>query len=143
MKKIILLLSISFFIAGCGSLPFKKHAGEARDITLTTAGTLRFDDVPVPAGFKLLHKESFIFQNDYTRLGFIKYAGRAKDSDVVRFYKEKMPANGWQLINSIEYGKKILNFEKAQETCAISIEPATFKTTLLITVSPKSPKVEN
>lgn len=107
---------------------------------LQVAVDLHFDDIPVPAGFKLDKVNSFAFQNDYTRVGLLKYTGRAKVFKVVDFYKEQMPLYNWVLVNVVEYDRSLLNFEKDGQSCIITVEGTMTRTALTIAVAPKSQK---
>lgn len=127
------LVSLSL-LSGCASFPTQKTSGGA----LQQAPLLKFEDVPVPLGFSLLGNESFSFQTDVTRVGLLKYAGRPLADQVVYFYKEQMPQYGWSLLNVVEYGKRILNFDREGQTCIVTVEPAATKTIITISVAPKS-----
>ncbi len=138
-RKILFLLLLSFCSAcllGCGTL-FKKGSLPKSDVLEPSIMT-RFNDVPIPSGFKLLPKESYAFENAGTRMGVLKYAGKANIDQVVNFFKQQMPMYNWHLLNIIEYNQRLLNFDRDNETCIINI--ATGFNSVLITVSlgPKS-----
>jgi len=105
---------------------------------LDVAALLRFNDIPVPAGFKVLENESFAFQNDATRVVLLKYKGARIADQVVQFYKEQMPMYNWNAINIIEYERRILNYEKGSESCIITVESLGRKSEIVIAISPKS-----
>ena len=100
--------------------------------------SLKFDDVPVPSGFKPIGNESFTFENDVLRVGIVKYAGRAKADQVATFYKDQMSLYNWRFLNMLEYGKRIMNFEREDQTCIIVIEAGKMSTYVTITVAPKA-----
>jgi hypothetical protein len=130
---IVILFAV---MSGCASFPVQKSARP--QASLGSAGTLKFEDVPVPQGFSLLANESFIFQTDTMRVGLLKYSGRPAADQVVSFYKEQMAQFGWSMINVVEYGRRILNFDSEDQSCVITVEPATTKTIVIISVAPKS-----
>ncbi len=86
------------------------------------ADILKFEDIPIPAGFALEMKDSFIFRNDALRVGIVKYIGRGDISVVTSFFKRQMPLFNWELINSIEYYKSILTLRKDSQACVIIVE---------------------
>lgn len=143
---VLALISIISILAGCATWPQarRRAAGEEEEAIpeakrpLEIAPTFRFDDIPVPAGFRIDQFESFAFQTDYSRVGLLKYKGKADPDRVVAFYKDQMSMYGWSLVNIIEYGKRLLSFEKKDQSCIITIEPAGTKTILTIAFSPKS-----
>lgn len=145
LKKIFastaIIVSI-LFVAGCVSTTSSGHSSSSNDNTrpygLGISAEMQFIDLPVPMGFKNVREDSFIFQNDATRVGIIRYHGRAYASDVIEFYKTQMPLFNWGLINVVEYGRVVMNFEKETETCIITIEPQTTKTVITVAIAPKS-----
>jgi len=142
----IKLLALSFqllvlvLFAGCATFPQNEPSGDAEKnkVTLSVAPILKFDDIPVPAGFKNLDKESFAFQNDKSRVALLKYYGPKTADQVVAFYKEQMASFNWDLINIIEYDRKVLNYENSEESCIITIQPQAGKSMVTIALSPKS-----
>ena len=104
---------------------------------------LKFSDVPIPAGLKSLSAASYSFESSGVRVGVLKYQGKANIDQVINFYKEQMPMYNWNLINIIEYGQRLLNFEKENETCIITIQTAGFwNEDALVTIS-LGPKSQN
>ncbi len=106
--------------------------------SMGVASMLRFDDVPVPVGFRTLNDESFAFQNDVTRVALIKYSGSKSADQMVLFFKEQMPLYNWSPINIIEYERRILNYEKGSESCIVTIESKGMRSIVTIAISPKS-----
>jgi len=145
MKRISLLLllgiiSITLTLTGCAGFPRKSSPDQdyAQQTVSSTSKILKFDDVPVPAGFRIIDADSFTFQNRDLRIGLLKYTGRVNPSEAVEFYKENMPMYNWNLINVVEYGRRIMNFERAGQSCIVTLEPTSFYTVLIIAVAPRA-----
>ncbi len=145
MNKIKFLVLGSYFLcvfllAGCVTLPQSESAGntEKNKVSLSVAPLLKFEDIPVPSGFKLLDKESFAFQNDKSRVALLKYYGGKNAEQVLEFYKEQMASFNWSLVNIIEYDRKVLNYESSDESCIITIQPQGGKSMVTVALSPKS-----
>ena len=140
MSKVISSCLVILFLAGCATFPQNEPSGDAEKnkVTLSVAPILKFDDIPVPAGFKNLDKESFAFQNDKSRVALLKYYGGQSADQVVAFYKEQMALFNWDLVNIIEYDRKVLNYENSDESCIITIQPQGGKSIVIIALSPKS-----
>lgn len=124
-------------LLGCAMLSKK-------DITTSTpmlepSVMLKFADIPVPKGFKFLPADSYAFQSGNVRVGVLVYSGRATADQLIVFYRDQMPIYNWNLLNIIEYGKRMLNFDRENESCVVSIEPKTFKTKVVISIGPKQP----
>ncbi len=144
MKKVIIyIMVVSFFsisLTGCAAFQ-KKASTEGPYVTPESMGvssSLKFDDVPIPAGFKIVDSDSFTFQNRDLRIGLLRYTGRVSGDQTVSFYKENMPMYNWSLINIVEYGRRIMNFERAGQSCIITAEPSSFYTILTIAVAPRA-----
>jgi len=104
---------------------------------------LKFSDLPIPVGLKPLPQTSYSFENAGVRVAVLKYQGKANIDQVINFYKEQMPMYNWNLINIIEYGQRLLNFERENETCIITMQIAGFwNEDVLVTVS-LGPKSQN
>jgi len=134
---LIILMSVLLF-AGCATSGSVSGDDMKALKTLDVSTSLKFEDVPVPSGFKMIASQSFTFENDVLRVGILKYKGRASGDHVVNFYKDQMPLYNWRFTNMLEYGKKILNFERDDQDCIIIIEPQGMSVFVTITVAPKS-----
>lgn len=135
--SLFLIIFLSPFLSlGCASTGSDTRSdGAAKQLGVASA--LKFEDVPVPAGFRIVSDQSFSFQNELTRVGILRYAGRANAQKVIQFYKDQMPLYNWQFVNMIEYDRSLLNFEKTDQTCTITVEAGVTKTVLAIAVAPK------
>jgi len=152
LRSLFLIMTIliagMIVCSGCSSTGWGRKSSSSSDTEtmdtrkqLQVAADLRIDDVPVPVGFKLDAGDSFAFQNDYTRVGLLKYSGRANITEVINFYKEQMPLYNWILVNLVEYERSMLNFEKDNQSCIITCEGGMRKTVLTISTAPKSQEV--
>ena len=137
IRSLVIILMAVAFLSGCATTGSGTRDGDLAPQSLDVAMKLKFEDVPIPAGFKPIPRDSFVFENDVLRVGVLKYSGRAYADQVVKFYKDQMGLYNWRFINMVEYGRRILNFEREDQTCIILVEPAKMSTYITITVSPK------
>jgi len=135
--RYIFLLMIIFTLIGCAAVP-KKDAPLTNPSMLEPAAMLKFADVPYPTGFKLLPQGSYVFESTGVRVGLLKYQGKANVDQVVNFYKEQMQMYNWNLLNVIEYGERLLNFDRELESCIVSLSPKGNNITVTISIGPKS-----
>jgi hypothetical protein len=126
------LMGILLVCNGCASMTRNQ------DKPLEPANTLRFADIPIPGGFKILPQMSYSFENNGVRVALLKYKGSGSSDQVLNFYKEQMPISRWNLINISEFGQRMLNYEREDESCIITIQPLTMSTLVAISVGPKS-----
>jgi hypothetical protein len=140
MRKLIYFSALGLFIVNLtGCAMFSKQENlKVPPASLQSQVVLKFADLPVPLGFRLLTQESYSFENAGTRVAVLRYQGKASTAQVVNFYKEQMPMFNWKLLNIIEYGNCMLNLEKENETCVINIAPKGNNSVISISLGPKS-----
>ena len=131
------LFMLALGLSGC--ITVQEEGPEARHFALQPSLVMRFEDVPVPEEFKIIPDKSFILESGGVRAGVLKYIGKADAEDIVLFYKTQMPAHGWILMSVVEYGERILNFERENEGCVVSIIQKTSQVEITISLAPKSP----
>jgi hypothetical protein len=137
MRTFILCL-VSILLSGCASAS-SKNKQMAPSSLLEPQATVKFLDIPVPIGFKFLPKDSYSFESSGVRVGVLKYQGKAENPElVINFYKEQMPMYSWVLLNVIEYGDRLMNFERENESCIISLVPKGSNISITISLGPKS-----
>ena len=83
-----------------------------------------FEDIPVPAGFKLERNRSYSFQNDVTRVGRLAYEGHSSINHVLAFYQQQMPLHGWQELSYVDYRSSVRYYEKGGQSCILTVEPS-------------------
>jgi len=133
LAGICCILSIAF--TGCSTVSETKGSSG----TLEPQSLIKFSDVPIPVGLKSLPEQSYCFESSSTRVGVLKYQGKNNPDQIVNFYKEQMPMYNWNLINIVEYGSRILNFDRENETCIITLQPSGWGSTIMtISLGPKS-----
>lgn len=141
MKKNLLvpgfLCICVFILIGCRTLT-QSESLPKQEALLESSPMLKFSDVPIPVGFKLMPTESYSFESTGFRAGLLKYKGKGNPDSVVNFFKEQMPMYNWCLINTVEYGQRILNFDREQESCIINLLPKGNSITITISIGPKS-----
>lgn len=133
---IFFILSI-FLLAGCETF-LKKDKARGVSVALEPQSIVKFSDIPVPTGFRFLSEESYSFESGGVRVGVLKYQGKANIEQVMSFYKDQMPMYNWNLLNIIEYGQRLMNFDRESETCIIDLEPKGKTVTVTISLGPKS-----
>jgi hypothetical protein len=132
------LISIIFLLAGCTTI-YSRDQGISNNPSLLEPQTkIKFSDLPVPGGFKLLAQESYSFEAGGVRVGLLKYQGKADVDQVINFYKEQMAMYNWELLNVVEFGQRLMNFDRESESCIISLSPKGKNITITISVGPKT-----
>ena len=138
IRNSLIIIFVLLLSAGCATSGTVTDNDIKATKALDVSTALKFVDVPVPSGFKMITAQSFTFENDVLRVGILKYKGRSSGDQVVNFFKNQMPLYNWRFTNMLEYGRRILNFEREDQNCIIVIEPQGMSTFVTITVAPKS-----
>jgi len=129
-----LALITVFLCSGCSGVQRRGESG-----FLEPQAQFKFNDIPVPSGFGLVGDESYVFESSGLRVLFLSYTGKADIDKVVNFYKEQMSMYDWHLLNVVEYGERLLNFDRAKETCIVRLLPKGKNVVITISVGPKTP----
>ncbi len=133
----VIFLFLALGIYGCASTSSKENITK-NEALLEPSALVKFVDIPVPAGFKIMPQDSYSFESAGVRVGVLKYQGKANSDRVVNFYKEQMPMYNWNLLNVVQYGEMLLNFDRDSETCIIRLMPKGSSITVSISLGPKS-----
>lgn len=134
----IFICALGIVLSGCASMG-SSDAKNPNSGILEPQAILKFSDIPVPVGLKNLPSQSYSFESSGVRVGVLKYQGKGNADQVINFYKEQMAMYNWSLVNIIEYGQRLLNFERENESCIITIEPKGSSVIITISLGPKSP----
>lgn len=140
MKRIftaILLIISAAIFCSCAEIS-KNDPATKEPASLEPQTTLKFNDIPAPVGFKFISNESYSFESAGVRAGVLKYKGKVDIDEVANFYKDQMPLYNWNLLNTIEYGERILNFDREQESCIVNLSARGRNITITISLGPKS-----
>lgn len=135
---VIMLASYSIIaLYGCATISGRGKAA-TNPALLEPQAVLKFSDVPVPVGFKLIPQDSYFFEASNVRVGLLKYQGKGNIEQVVSFFKEQMVMYNWDLLNVVEYGQRLLNFDRESETCIISLLPKGNNIDITVAIGPKA-----
>lgn len=136
LALVVFCFSVALTLFGCADS--SKNIGVSKGPNLLEpASIFKFQDLPVPSGFKIIPQNSYSFECAGTRVGVLKYQGKANPDYVINFYKEQMPLYNWTLLNIVEYGDRLLNFDRENETCIVTILAKGNHVTLTLSFGPK------
>jgi len=123
MRSVCSYLIIGAAIVTIGSFAgCKKGDQPAGSPQVAFSNDVTFEDIPVPAEFSLVRKDSYSFQNDVTRVGRLVYKGRSNINNVLAFYQQQMPLHGWQEMSYIDYRSSTRYYEKEGQSCILTVE---------------------
>ncbi len=129
-------------LAGC-AMDMQNEKSAINPALLEPQANLKVSDAPVPAGFRLIPQESYSFDAAGVRVSLLKYQGKANIDQVVGFYREQMAMYNWNLLNVVEYGQRLLNFDRENETCIVSLIPKGSSVFVTISIGPKAQQAKS
>lgn len=146
ISAIIMIISLTL-LPGCGTiLKDVSSKEEATDVKLLKPQSLPvyydFEDISIPPELTLDKERSFIYETSTLKTGILVFKGRIDVSSLVAFFQENMKKNNWVFINSFKYKGYILNFQKEDKSCLITLYDKLFNTIVEVRVGPLHGTVE-
>lgn len=133
IKPIPLLLLI--ILVGCSGerlIPTKGPDGEPG----SELNFAQFDDVPIPIGSSLNHKDSIIISKKKSWLGRLVFDSNKKQLWIFDFFRNELPKFGWKKLSEVRADYSILNYTNEERLASIQIFPnAIIGSTVSITVT--------
>jgi len=130
--KLAFIVILSIFLIGCSTAGYYHIDSKG----LKPSDISRFDDIPIPSGFKFLPLNSFVYESSKIRIGSLEYSGKSYPYKIVEFYRDNMPNYGWQILNIIEGKETTLSFSKEKEICIVKFSYRGNIGSLIISLSP-------
>lgn len=130
-----------FFAMVCGAavlLMLAACESHAPDALLLPAADSPITDVPIPAGFQLEESKSMSrVLPSGVRYVDHQYAGDDSSYQVVKFYKDALPGQGWQNQSQEQVHEVItLKYAKATENLVVTVSSGTLKTHIRVKIDP-------
>lgn len=80
-----------------------------------------FEDIPVPAGYRVDLTQSITFHSSNYKAGKIVLIGSSPSGALFNFFAEQMTANGWTVVNKMQSEISVLNFAKPGRFVSVQI----------------------
>ncbi len=96
-----------------------------------------FADILIPSELSLDKKNSFVYSTPSFAAGVLAFEGYVQGDSLVNFFTANMAKDGWSLKSSFRYRRVILNFEKGERSCLVSVAEFPLKTRVEIWVAPQ------
>jgi len=132
--KLIPLLLLTL-IVGCSGerlIPTKGPDGEPG----SELNFAQFDDIPIPIGSSLNHKDSIIISKKKSWLGRLVFDSNKKQLWIFDFFRNELPKFGWKKLSEVRADYSILNYTNEERLASIQIFPnAIIGSTVSITVT--------
>ena len=140
--SLVCLVSLLLLGLGCATLQKSENTsreteGKKSEIKGPAPVYYDFADILIPAELSLDKKNSFVYSTPSFSAGVLVFEGYVQGESLVNFFTTNMPKDGWTLKSSFRYRRVILNFEKDQRSCLISVAEYPLKTGVEIWVAPQ------
>ena len=138
---LVLMFAFTLATAGCSSLKSKKSTSSSNMSNASTTAKSKavyydFGDVLLPSQLSVHDAESFVFTTAGLTAGVLSLKGRVTAKSLLSFFSNKMPVDGWQLINKFTGQRNMMLFKKRTRYCTITIDEGQLTTIVEIWVAP-------
>ena len=141
MTILSLIITVALGVAGCSSL--KPQQSTSNSTTLTTSAIAKsktvyydFGDVLLPSQLEVDDDESFVFTTEGFTAGVLSLKGRLTAKSLINFFSNKMPVDGWQMINKFTGQRNMMLFRKHARYCTVIIDEGQLTTDVELWLAP-------
>ena len=134
--RLLIWIIMIFLLVGAGCATTKKSSSSAEETgekkgaaTGPVPVYYDFSDILVPAELSLDRKNSFVYSTPAVTTGVLMFEGYVDGASLVHFFTLNMAKDGWILKSSFRFRRTILNFEKGERNCLISVAEYTLQNT--------------
>lgn len=114
-----LLLILLISCTGERLIPTKGPDGEPG----SELNFAQFDDIPIPIGSSLDHRDSIIISKKKSWLGRLVFDSNKKQLWVFDFFRNELPKFGWKKLSEVRADYSILNYTNEERLASIQIFP--------------------
>lgn len=143
-NRLLVCMLLILLLVGVGCATMKKSediSGETSEKKSEVKGPTPvyydFTDVLIPAELTLDKKSSFVYSTPSFSAGVLVFEGYVQGESLVNFFTTNMAKDGWTLKSSFRYRRVILNFEKGQRSCLVTVAEFPLNTKVEIWVAPQ------
>jgi len=136
MKRYFVFPFVFLLLAGCAVNSASQRGSVTTEVQQIK--TKMFDDIPVYPGFKLIPEKSFVYESGNVKVGRLIFRGKSSINDMVNYYKNTLPEQGWEPISISIYGKDAnLTYVTSDRVLQLRMTQGFSETTLIIQVGPR------
>ena len=114
-----LLLILLISCTGERLIPTKGPDGEPG----SELNFAQFDDIPIPIGSSLDHRDSIIISKKKSWLGRLVFDSNKKQLWIFDFFRNELPKFGWKKLSEVRADYSILNYTNEERLASIQIFP--------------------
>ncbi|SMP12782.1 hypothetical protein SAMN06265339_1073 [Desulfurobacterium pacificum] len=138
MRKILLTLPFIALVAVSSCATLNTSGQTEVKVQTIKPEMLLGDSVPVYPGFRFVPQKSFIYESGDIKVGRLVFTGDAKVKDIVSYYKDVLPQQGWEPVAITIYGNQAsLTYVTPDKTLQIQVSKGFSETVLVIQIGPR------
>ncbi len=119
--KLLLILLLVYSCTGEKLVPIKGPEMEG----VPELNFAQFDDIPIPMGSRLDHKNSIIISKKNAWLGRLSFESSKSQLEVFDFFRNELPKFGWKKLSEVRAESSLLNYTNKQRIASILIDSKT------------------
>lgn len=127
--KILLALSMVFWLTSCSSLDLGQSNPSDGTSTSNTYYPTKFRDLEVPNELTLDSSKTLYINTSSFAGGIVYMTGRLEVGSLTDFFVRTMQQNGWKLTGEAHYKNVLLAFSKPNKNCMITMYEGEFGST--------------
>ena len=140
MKKWVPLPLIILALSACATTAMQEKDSQEVQVQTQTVKPepILGEEVPVYPGFKFVPTKSFTYESGNIKVGRLLFNGRASIKEIVSYYKEVLPQQGWEPVAISVYGNQAtLTYVMPDKTLQIQATKGFTETTIIIQIGPR------
>ncbi len=135
------VLILALVSEGCSGLSSQNKSSsseptQAKSVEKKTTVYYDFGDILLPNQLSIDNKNSFVLSASGMTAGVLSLKGRVEINSLITFFENKMPIDGWTLVNKFRGLRNMLLFNKQNRNCVITLDEGRFHTLVEIWVAP-------
>ena len=137
----VLIISL-FFLFSCSSsfidysIPKSSNSLDNDNVNETLEESFaQFQDIPIPENSIMIVDKTLLLGDKDNWIGRLVITNKTKPSKVFDFFKQKLTDYKWIEITSVRSSTSVLTYSLNQRIMTIQIEPITFSSVYLSTIS--------
>jgi len=139
MKKLAFLPAFLLALSACATTPVtqEKDVQEVQPQTVKPELILG-EELPIYPGFKFVPTKSFTYESGNIKVGRLLFSGKASIKEIVSYYKDVLPQQGWEPVAISVYGNQAtLTYVMPDRTLQIQANKGFAETVIIIQIGPR------
>ena len=136
IMRTVVLAGVIIGIAACNTM--QQQPAQKQPVPPPPKIVELINGIPIYPGFSYEESKSFVYESSAVKAGVLVFSGKATMSQLVEFYREKMPEYGWKMVSFFQHDQdSFLNYDAPDRTCQLTLHVGDFSSTITIRTGSK------